>query len=85
MCHAVNISHADRKVLSAFWSYANRHRLAELTVNRRIPVIARFFLGTPYQRNTLNVAKENLPVINLRELDCVTLWKCAGPCVVGKV
>ncbi len=72
MCHAVNISHADRKVLSAFWSYANRHRLAELTVNRRIPVIARFFLGTPYQRNTLNVAKENLPVINLRELDCVT-------------
>lgn len=70
--NAVHISHADRKILTAFWSYANRHHLAEQTVNGRIPVIARFFLGTPYQRNTLNVSKENLPVINLRELDCVT-------------
>lgn len=71
-CFAVKISRTDREILSAFWSYANQYHLSELTVNSRIPFIARFFLDTPYQSNTLNVTKEDLPVINLHELDCVT-------------
>lgn len=71
-CPATHICKADLQILNRFWSYANNHNLAELPVNERIPTIARFFLNTPYQSNTLNVTKEELPVINLRELDCVT-------------
>lgn len=71
-CQAANISDADCQILNKFWKYANKHQLASLTVNERIPLVARFFLNTPYKSNTLNVTKEDLPIINLRELDCVT-------------
>lgn len=72
-CSAATISDTDQKVLKSFWEYANTHQLTELTVQERIPLIARFFLGYPYKSNTLNVTKKELPVINLHELDCVTL------------
>ena len=71
-CEAYRFSSSDQKVLNSFWKYAEEHRLGNLPVNERIPSIARFFLGTPYQSNTLNVTREELPVINLHELDCVT-------------
>ena len=71
-CEAYRLSSSDQKVLNSFWKYAEEHRLGNLPVNERIPSIARFFLGTPYQSNTLNVTREELPVINLHELDCVT-------------
>lgn len=66
------ISPKDKAILRTFWKYADKYKLAELPVNERIPYVARFFIGTPYKSNTLNVTKEELPVINLRELDCVT-------------
>ena len=68
-CEAYRFSSSDQKVLNSFWKYAEEHRLGNLPVNERIPSIARFFLGTPYQSNTLNVTREELPVINLHELD----------------
>lgn len=71
-CQATRVSSADQKVLENFWKYAGKHQLATLPVNERVPLIARFFLGTPYESNTLNVHREELPVINLRALDCVT-------------
>lgn len=70
---AATISEADRQILRSFWEYAEKQQLSNLSVEKRIPVIARFFLGKPYKSNTLNVTQEELPVINLRELDCVTL------------
>lgn len=70
---AVTISEADREILRSFWEYAEKQQLNGLSIEKRIPVIARFFLGKPYKSNTLNVTQEELPVINLRELDCVTL------------
>lgn len=69
---AAAVSPADRAVLNRFWRYASAHRLEELSVNERIPWIALFFLDTPYKSNTLNVTRDELPVVNLRELDCVT-------------
>ena len=54
-CEAYRFSSSDQKVLNSFWKYAEEHRLGNLPVNERIPSIARFFLGTPYQSNTLNV------------------------------
>ena len=66
------ISPKDKAILRTFWKYAEKHNLAELPVNERISYVARFFIGTPYKGNTLNVTKGELPVINLRELDCVT-------------
>lgn len=71
-CRATHITQADRDILHTFWQYAREHELTKQTVPERIPVIARFFLNTPYKSNTLNVTREELPVINLRELDCVT-------------
>lgn len=71
-CQAHPISKGDREILHTFWNYANRHRLADLPINERISIVARYFLDTPYKSNTLNVTKDELPVINLRELDCVT-------------
>lgn len=71
-CRASHVSPADRKVLDTFWTYAEKQQLSTLPVNERVPLIARFFLGTPYESNTLNVCREELPVINLRALDCVT-------------
>ena len=71
-CTATQICKEDRNILQNFWKYAKENKLADLPVNERIPYVARFFLNVPYKGNTLNVAKENLPVINLRELDCVT-------------
>lgn len=70
---AVTISEADRQILRSFWEYADTQQLSSLSIEKRIPLIARFFLGKPYKSNTLNVTQEELPVINLRELDCVTL------------
>lgn len=70
---ATTISKADRQILRSFWEYAEKQQLSGMSIEKRIPVIARFFLGKPYKSNTLNVTQEELPVINLRELDCVTL------------
>lgn len=71
-CSATQITKKDRDILQVFWNYAKVKKLADLPVNERIPHIAWFFLNTPYKSNTLNVTKEDLPVINLREFDCVT-------------
>lgn len=70
---ATGMSEADRQILRLFWQYAEKQQLSSLSVEKRIPLIARFFLDKPYKSNTLNVTQEELPVINLRELDCVTL------------
>ena len=72
-CNATTLSDGDRHVLKSFWEYAGEKKLTDMPVNERIPVIARFFLDKPYKAGTLNVTKSELPVINLRELDCVTL------------
>lgn len=72
-CSATTITDADQKVLKLFWEYAARKQLASLPVHERISLIGAFFIGSPYKSNTLNVTKNELPVINLRELDCVTL------------
>lgn len=69
---ATTLSSADRKILHTFWEYAEQKQLDHLPVPERIPWIASFFLDTPYKSNTLNVTREELPVINLREMDCVT-------------
>lgn len=71
-CQANEISKEDLVILDHFRQYACEHHLNSLPVNERIPMIARFFLNTPYQSNTLNVTQEELPIINLREFDCVT-------------
>lgn len=66
------ISQTDLRIFQQFREYAQKNHLSEKTPAERIPIIARFFIGTPYKSNTLNVTKEELPVINLHELDCVT-------------
>ena len=71
-CHAAYISKADAAVLQKFWRYANKHQLSEKVISERITTIAVFFMNTPYKSNTLNATKKELPIINLRELDCVT-------------
>ncbi len=63
---------ADRQILDTFWTYAGQHRLETLPVAERIPWIASFFIGTPYQSHTLDQGPEESLVINLHELDCVT-------------
>lgn len=78
-CEAYRLSSSDQKVLNSFWKYAEEHRLGNLPVNERIPSIARFFLGTPYQSNTLNVTRRNWPVINPTRIRlCDVRGKC--PC-----
>lgn len=69
---ATVFSSADSIVLEKFWEYAQVHRLSALSFDRRIPLIGKFFIGKPYKAGTLNVALEEMPVVNLRELDCVT-------------
>lgn len=66
------ISQTDLRIFQQLREYAQKHHLSEKTPVERIPIIARFFIGTPYKSNTLNATKEELPVINLHELDCVT-------------
>lgn len=70
---ASTISSQDKKILESFWVYAQTHNLAQLPTEQRITRIGQFFLGYPYKSGTLNVTKEDLPVINLHEMDCVTL------------
>lgn len=70
---AATITRADSLILKSFWEYAREKRLTDLSVDKRIPLIGRFFLGSPYKAGTLNVTAAEMPVINLRELDCVTL------------
>lgn len=66
------VSKADSLILSRFAEYAAQERLGDLPVDRRIERIGRFFLGKPYKSGTLNIPQKEMPVINLRELDCVT-------------
>lgn len=69
---SATLSQADSIVLEQFWKYAIQRKLSDMPVNQRIPAIGGYFLGKPYQAGTLNVSKEELPVINLRQFDCVT-------------
>lgn len=69
---AVVFSKADSAVLERFWKYAGEMHLEKMPFGERIIPIANFFLGSPYKAGTLNVALEEMPVINLREFDCVT-------------
>lgn len=71
-CQSTHISSADWKILQEFWHYADSLQLTKQPVSERILPITRFFMERPYKSNTLNVTKKELPVINLRELDCVT-------------
>lgn len=66
------VSKADSLILTRFAKYAAQEKLAELPMDRRIERIGKFFLGKPYKSGTLNVPQKEMPVINLRELDCVT-------------
>ncbi len=66
------VSKADSLVLARFAEYAVREKIGELPIDRRIERIGRFFLGKPYKSGTLNASLKEMPVINLRELDCVT-------------
>lgn len=70
---AVTWTEGDQKVLREFQAYAREKGLIKLPVNERVTWIGKFFLGKPYKSGTLNVTAKELPVINLRELDCVTL------------
>lgn len=69
---AVSFSGADSAVLRGFWEYAAQEKLQELPVDQRLVLIGKFFLGSPYKSGTLNVVREEMPVINLRQFDCVT-------------
>lgn len=69
---AVTWEKQDSVILERFWEYAREKQLEKLPVARRIVLVGRFFLSTPYKAGTLNVTKEELPVINLRAMDCVT-------------
>lgn len=71
-CAAERISAEDQRILKKFWQYAEATHLSDLAVNERIPLIAEFFIDTPYRSNTLEAKREELPVINLHEFDCVT-------------
>lgn len=69
---ATVFSAADSLELEKFWTYARNHKLADLPYGERIALIGKFFENKPYKAGTLNVALEEMPVVNLRELDCVT-------------
>ena len=75
-CTAANVGKEDKEILRRFWRYAAREKLAEKGIAERVPIIARFFVGTPYASGTLEmtteVTAEDLPIVNLRALDCVT-------------
>ena len=66
------IPETDHRILTKFWEYAAQNKLTTLPVDKRIPVIARFFIGTPYQSNTLDDSLGERLIINLHQLDCVT-------------
>ncbi len=70
---AATIAPADSAAFRMFCAYAKRYGLEQMSVQERIPVIARFFLGRPYKSGTLDVPDSEKPVVNLRETDCVTL------------
>lgn len=66
------VDKADSLILKRFGEYAVRQKLEELSIDRRIEMIGKFFLAKPYKSGTLNTTQKEMPVINLRELDCVT-------------
>lgn len=66
------VDKADSLILKRFGEYAVRQKLEELPIDRRIEMIGKFFLAKPYKSGTLNTTQKEMPVINLRELDCVT-------------
>ena len=69
---AIVFSSADSLVLEKFWEYARTNKLADLSYGQRVVLIGQFFINKPYKAGTLNVPLEEMPVINLREFDCVT-------------
>ncbi len=60
---------ADVAIFNKYVSYIQDK--ANLPANQLVIETAKFFLGTPYVANTLEIEPEGL-VINLRELDCTT-------------
>lgn len=69
---AATLTAEDSLILNRFWKYATEHQLEKMPVSARIFHIGSFFLGKPYKAGTLNVTRKEMPVLNLRELDCVT-------------
>ena len=66
----------DQEILEAYFYYMKDSRIfgdAELDRQAQLIQTARFFLETPYVAHTLEVNDKEQLVVNLRELDCVTL------------
>lgn len=63
----------DQEILFRFLDYACDKELDQKRGAQRIVETARFFLDTPYRGGTLEGGDREQLVVNLRELDCVTL------------
>ena len=66
-----SISYIDKALLKSYFAISPSYKAT--SIEDVLEQTARFFLGTPYVAHTLdNNEKEEL-VVNLREMDCVTL------------
>ncbi|GHV69519.1 hypothetical protein FACS1894199_18350 [Bacteroidia bacterium] len=68
---AAEIAREDSVIFRKFWKYAEEKSLLGIPIDKRIPIIGEFFLGSPYVGGMLNTGVPELPTINLRKFDCV--------------
>jgi len=74
---AFSAENKDQEILKAYFAKMIRSSQlftdAELARQAQLIATAQFFLETPYVAHTLEINDEEQLVVNLRELDCVTL------------
>lgn len=66
------VSREDQAILSRFFEYAAKNQLDKYPASKKIILIGKFFIDTPYKGGTLEVNPREQLVVNLREFDCVT-------------
>lgn len=66
------VSREDQAILSRFFEYAAKNQLDKYPASKKIILIGKFFIDTPYKGGTLEINPREQLVVNLREFDCVT-------------
>jgi hypothetical protein len=64
---------SDERICAEIFSYARDRQLADRPVAAVVAEVAKRFLGSPYEAQTLDRGSEERVVTNLRTFDCVTL------------
>src|SRR5262249_42864643 len=73
LAQITSVQQKDSLACERVFSFALDHRLSRSPIGEVMAAVGKQFIGAPYEAHTLDSAKTEHLVVNLRGFDCVTL------------